>query len=432
MYSGPNLGENYKNYIKRVLTDGGTYSYPDARDFQTDLDKILNFNPSLFILPYAGKTSTLYSTLPNNSSSDFSFSRNSSALYLDSNNILQTVSNNVPRFDFNSNGRFNGLLIEPSSTNLLLRSEEFNDNYWPKLSSSTILSNNIISPNGTLTADRLTIGANGNDILLIRKSFTPNTTIVTGQTYTFSIWIKSDEPVPLRLDINDSPIVDFTTTTEWVRYSVTRVNSTQYQFGDFIDIASTGNNLGKFIYLWGAQLEVGSQPTSYIPTTTTSINRPADSSASQLINYNTSQWSIYFDIEYIHNFITQSADISGSPLVWYFRRLTSSSVNFWNQNAQQNLGSFSFSPANSIKRFKCILLFNGSTISTFVNGTKVGNQITPTNITPYQTLFSSNTNRISLSKTNLGIGFDSQHIIKSLALFDRSLTDNEAITLTRI
>jgi hypothetical protein len=121
-----------------------------------------------------------------------------------------------------------------------------------------------------------------------------------------------------------------------------------------------------------------------------------------------------------------------NPLIWYFRRLTKSSVNFWNQNAQQNLGSFSFSPANRVKRFKGILKFDGTRISTFVNGTKVGNNITPTNLTPFLTYFSSNQYRLTSRKVNLTGALDSSHVIKSFAVFPELLSDEMSTYLTTI
>jgi hypothetical protein len=69
--------------------------------------------------------------------------------------VLQTASANVARFDHNPvTGESLGLLVEEQRTNLLLRSEEFDNAYWLK-SNATITSNTVIAPDGTLTGDKL-------------------------------------------------------------------------------------------------------------------------------------------------------------------------------------------------------------------------------------------------------------------------------------
>ena len=59
-----------------------------------------------------------------------------------------------------------------------------------------------------------------------------------------------------------------------------------------------GNYASGDIYLWGAQVEAGSYPTSYIPTTTTSVTRAADVSTSALgvdSWYNQSEGTVFAD-----------------------------------------------------------------------------------------------------------------------------------------
>jgi hypothetical protein len=428
---GANLGTKYYQYLNRVLSDGGQFVKPDANEIQSQIQTILDYNPSIFIFPTPQKIDKNYSIIPNSASGDFTFTRSSSGSYFDKNLILQTGQPNQPRLYFDTgSGDFEGLLIERNLSNLILRSEEFENAYWPKFS-STITTSSAIAPDGMMTADKITITSNLNDAVLIRKSFTQNTTIQVGKTYTFSIWMKSDEPINIRLDINDSPTVLHAVDTEWKRYSVTRVNTNQYQFGDFIDIATVADQLNKYVYVWGAQLEEGPSMTSYVKTTDTQITRQVDTLSSPLLNFNTTQWSVFFEIKYLNNYLADNGDVYASPLIWYFRRLGTTSVNFWNQNAQQNLGSFSFT-ANSVKRFKAMMCFNGSTISTYINGTKTGNQIVPTNLSPYQNFLNSNTYKIATSKLDLGLGRDQPHVLKFLCVFPNSFTDSEALKLTTL
>jgi hypothetical protein len=64
--------------------------------------------------------------------------------------------NSAPRFDHNpTTGESLGLLVEEQRTNLLLRSEEFDNASWTN-SASLVTANTAVAPNGTLTADTLT------------------------------------------------------------------------------------------------------------------------------------------------------------------------------------------------------------------------------------------------------------------------------------
>jgi hypothetical protein len=70
--------------------------------------------------------------------------------------VLLTAATNAPRFDHNpTTGESLGLLIEEQRTNLLFPySEEFDNAAWSKTRSS-ITSNTIVAPDGTLTGDKL-------------------------------------------------------------------------------------------------------------------------------------------------------------------------------------------------------------------------------------------------------------------------------------
>jgi len=171
---------------------------------------------------------------------------------------------NIPRIDYSSGEA--SLLVEPQRTNLALRSEEFNDlTIWPGSAGVVRLANQGIAPDGTNTMDLITFP-------VALNSISQAISVTSGISYTFSIWLATQsgtQTVEIG-NINSGVYETVIATTTPQRFEITQVASSATRYPA---IRATANCS---ILLWGAQLEAGSNATSYIPTVASAVTRNAD------------------------------------------------------------------------------------------------------------------------------------------------------------
>jgi hypothetical protein len=197
------------------------------------------------------------------------FTRTSSATRVNSDGLIEVVPANSPRFDFDPvTGECLGLLVEESRSNILPYSEDFSQSAWVTFGTASKSSNVATAPDGNFTADSITIP--------ISSGVFDNIAVAANTTHTFSSYIKGDVGSTIRIlsNANSSGVVSKTVTVSevWQRYSVTfTTNSSDVNSSIQFD---TGG--GKTFYVWGAQVEQGAFPTSYIPTSGSTVTRTAD------------------------------------------------------------------------------------------------------------------------------------------------------------
>ena len=216
-----------------------------------------------------------------------------------------SVINSAPRFDHNpTTGESLGLLVEEARTNLLLRSEEFNDASWAKVT-ATVSANAETSPNGALLADKLIVN-NGQAAGYVSQT----TAFASGTSYTASCYAKAGEVSDFRFvfesgafgsnlnaifNLTTGVVSSFTTgsasiqtlSNGWYRCTATAAATATASAGVQFRSVHAGNGTNG-IFLWGAQLEAGAFATSYIPTTTATATRAAD--VASVTGTNFSSW----------------------------------------------------------------------------------------------------------------------------------------------
>jgi hypothetical protein len=213
--------------------------------------------------------------------------------------VLMTAAANVARFDHDPvTGESKGLLIEEARTNLLTYSEQFDAGAWIK-TRATITPNILIAPDGSLSADKLV-----EDSTASSSHFIEFQRAGSIGNFALSCYCKAGERSIVRValfstNINSHATFDLSTGTasspdSVLDYSITPVGNGWYRC--FISanqpdsrtlqvrilLVDSGTNITytgdgtSGIYIWGAQLEAGYFPTSYIKTEASTVTRNAD------------------------------------------------------------------------------------------------------------------------------------------------------------
>ena len=357
-----------------------------------------------------------------------------------------TDDTDLPRIDYTDGT--GSLLLEPQSTNLLPYSQtitEFSQ------TNATLFDNQTISPNGTQDAGGATkLGVNANDrireTISVSNStvynisaFVKNSTIAVGGISTISFRISGGTLFRKGYEwgasgLSFSSAQDSGTRTNEILedygngwYRIGFSFTTDGTSGVFeIDLDRQNGNDTTTLFIWGAQLEQQSFPTSYIPTSGSTVTRNAEvcnnAGSSDLIN--STEGVLYAEIAALDNDGTirrislSNGGTSNRLEIFYGTIANRIDYNIYSNSSFQASGFSLLSSATDFN--KIAVKYKENDFALWVNGTEASTD-------------TSGNTPIGLNKLQLQAASGSNDFygkVKSVAVFKAALTDAELQCLT--
>ena len=396
---------------------------------------------------------------------DFTVDRNSTKYVLGSGGDIISYATDEPAFEFNTDGSYKGLLVEPAATNLCLRSENLSTGWGT--SDSTPTQDTEETPDGDTTNKYIKLvdnntGGGATGFVSVSQSIT----VSGGTKYTASVFLKKDglnwaalqasgagsvgDASPIQYfdllngvtgtgsaGIQNATIVEYP--NDWYRCSITWTQGAgDTSFGIAIYVAQADNAANvdldgtSSIFIWGAQVETGPIATSYIPTTTASVTRNKDDitlgSASSLIGQ--TEGTLYVEVDWktasgTDQYLLSVSDGTTSNWLLIYKA-TTGNLNMYavaDGNNKTNQGESS-SAYSGIQKFA--FAYAEDDFELYRNGSIVGTADTSGSLASLATLTD-----IDLGQSPTAFEQANLHI-RAVALFTRRLSGTDLGALTTL
>ena len=352
------------------------------------------------------------------------FTRDSIGTYTDELGIVRTAPNNVPRFDHDPvTGESLGLLIEEQRTNRFSNSTTYAGTGWNLQSPNGVTTNTteVLSPVGDYTATKWQPTAS-----TVQYIYAGTDGALGTSTYTMSVWVRTPTGESTTFTMNlyapsQSPgAAAFTATDTWQRFSWTFTAQNQTTAYPVIV-----EQLNKILYIWGPQIEAGSFPTSYIPTSGSTVTRAADIAKITGTNftdfYNSSGGTLvsHYDSRVDDNYIS-TLELSSNPSDNRIALVNFSSYQGLVRTGGSNVASLDNGTPTVGGSNKVALAFKASDFAVSLNGGSPVANPSGTLPTVDRLLIGSRAGLNILNST-----------IKQLTYYNKRLTNSQLQSLTR-
>ena len=360
---------------------------------------------------------------------------------------------NLPRLNYPVYGGCPSLLVEPQRTNSITYSNDFLQSTWGGTQGLSVTLNNAVSPEGILNAATVTQdGTNPNPALATDASIT------IGQTYTFSMFVKnvnlngfvrlshvSSTATGCWFNLDDGTIG----TVNSVNATIEKYPNNWYRITNTFVATNSGTALLAFLGLsdtngttpltgsnqsvlaYGAQLELGSYATSYIPTSGSTVTRNEDKAINSGLGttdtFNDDEGVLFIETEALVN-NTEARGISinagngqNRVLITYPNTGSSRITGFIQSTAGGGLNA-NIDGIDTTQKHKVALKYKLNDCAVFIDGVK----------------------RIQANSVAMPVGLDRLHFsngvtansaeyrgnLNAIAVYKTALTDTELANLT--
>jgi hypothetical protein len=366
------------------------------------------------------------------------------------------VQGDKPRLNYDPlNPTCPHLLLEPQSTNEVVYSNDFSQ--WTDVGGLALTNNIAKSPDGSVTADGIqdTTGGTFKRLRITKSSISPNS------TFTASFFVKKETSeinyggvalvyqnvsTATSYGIIDAvngtivngggsitPIFNVTDFGDYWRFEMTSTDNssnTAVEFSIYGTLSNNGTSLGTGVgsvrTIWGAQLEQQSYATSYIPTAGSQETRVGETctNAGNVNTFNSQEGVLYCEIAALANAggdrrISISDGTVNNRLLIYYYSVADKIAFLFNTGGVLQL--FDTQDINATDYNKIALRWKLNDTKIYINGTLA--HIDTSISVPSAGTFKQ------IQFDDLGSN-DFYGKVKSLATYNRALTDNELYTIT--
>ena len=347
-----------------------------------------------------------------------------------------------PRFDYNpATLAAQGLLIEEQRTNTAYPS------ITPAATTGTMLigtgiattvANAAVAPDGTTTATSYT-SVQGNINSSAGSSIRHLNGVTVAGTYTVSFFAKANTGgfsvvvrfVDAGASLDTSVTCSATDggnniiTTQWRRYYATiTLGAGSTGFYSIFNFASNSDTT----YVWGAQLEAGAFPTSYIPTTVAQATRQPDVASVNTLSpwFNASEGTIYSDfagrVSGTQPYMSMLANTGETERI-YQRYVSGQYQSFVRIANVDSLGVYNSSESSAVNA-KIATAYNSSQLAVSTNGQAVtGAAVTSVSGVP------SGLNKLWLGSFAGSSSFANGYL-RRITYYPRRLSNAELVAIT--